>query len=1112
MAIKAQSFGPWRSRIAPVLIVVVLATCLVLASDVFVSDDEDTFTVDGIEYMVISENDGTAGITAYVGSRSDLTIPETVEHGGTVYDVVAIGRNAFYFNHDLESLYVPGSVREIYPSAFESCTNLRAVQLSDGLETLGQKAFFGCHSLGSVTLPKSVSTIGFAAFESCSKLKGIFVDELNPHYRSDDRGVLFEKDMDKLIKCPEGIEGAYTVPDGVLALENGSFYRCSGLTLIQLPEGLQSMGVSVFSQCTGLRSMDIPDSVTSIETNAFHGCDSLRLVTFGSGIRTIGASAFYFCEELQTLDLPIGLESIGADAFRFCSGLTEITIPEGVRSIGTNAFFTCYGITRAQLPASVMEIGTNAFKGCTELLRIDVNPGNAYYTNDPSGVLFNKGMTALIKCPEGLSGNYVVPESVRVITSSAFASCLRLTSISLPHTISELESSAFENCSGITSMSIPESAGIIHDRVFNGCTGLRSVSLPDGMRTLPMYTFSHCESLERIDLPSSVETVGDNAFFMCSGLTSISLPEGIIEIRPYAFSGCSGLTSISLPNGISSISSHMLSGCTGLKSMDVPANVRSIDDNAFLECSGLVSFQIPAGTETLGNKVFEGCSRLTEFTVSADNKSFASVDGVLYDRHMTSLIKCPEGRVGHYRIPDGVVTIRDSALSGCARLTSIHIPSSLASFDHVQLSTCSGLISVVVDGDNDTYASLDDVLYSKDMSELLLCPRTRTGTFHVPSDVTHIRDSAFQECAGLTSVVIGTGVEEIGAEAFRGCTGLSSLPLPDSIKSIDAYAFMGCSGLTVFTIPDGVTRIGHSTFKDCVALTSVSIPLSVVRIDNDAFSGCASMTTVTIHENIERIGSSVFTNCTNLVEIRVLDSNTEYSSNDEGVLFNKDMTELIGYPTGRKGPYVIPDTVVHVQYYAFYGCKGLTSITLPAGLTKVGGGLFDACTSLTEILVDEGNPALASYGGALYNKDLTILLRCPEGRTGSLVLPPTVTMLHNLTFANTLLDKIVVTGGDRLAMCDAAFVGCSPETTFVSGRGGYDILVFEGANLYREIPMSKLSEGWIGIIYYQWVEITPSDPTDDDPAHPSTAVVMLQIAAVFAVLGLCAYVTVRRHR
>lgn len=1100
MTAKRSHSGIGAVRLVAILGVFIIgfSVAFFAYSDNIFSDDGDIFSDDQFRYGVISETEREVFIMAYLGHDSSVILPSTVEHGSTTYAVTGINSGAFYNSTRVESVSMPDSIKVIGPEAFAYCTSLGSVTFSDGLKTISQKAFFGCSSLVSVTIPRTVETIDFGAFEKCSGLNRIDVDGLNEFYSSDAAGVLFDESMTILIKCPENMSGTYSMPQSVELLDNACFYNCVRLTHINISERVTTIGISALYNCTALRSIVIPDSVSTIMDQAFYSCTDLKSVVFGDGLRTIGISSFNFCDSLTSLNLPDNLKIIGEDAFRMCNRLTSVVIPDGVTIIDDHAFYYCASLVRAHLPASLESLGKGVFADCLEMIEYTVDEGNQNLVAI-DGVLYSKDLLSLIHCPTGKSRSVIVPEGVSVLINSAFSGCSRLDSIALPKTLTTIQPYAFYFCSNLRHINIPDSVNTISDHAFEECSRLDSVSVPKAVASLQDSAFKSCTGLGSVSLPEGIGGIGNNVFQGCSNLTSVDIPDSVESIGQYAFDGCSSLTSIDLPAGLSVIESTLFRGCSMLESISIPSSVTSIGHFAFAG-TGLRSITIPAGVTALHTNALDDCHDLERIDVADGNSEYASLDGVLFNKALSTLIEFPENKGGPYSIPSSVVTVDEGSFDGCSRLTSLFISAGVTSFPHDNLFRCSGLLSISVDDENPVYSSLDGVLFDKGMGALLRYPAAKGGDYVIPESVTEVQGYAFYMCFGLTSVKSDGNLLMIGAEAFDMCTSLVTVSLPDTVQDIGPSAFKNCSGLTSFTIPQNVSVVHYGTFENCVLLTSMEIHRNIVEIDISAFAGCDGITSITLHENVTNIGLNAFSRCTNLKEIVVVDGNEHYSS-DEGVLFDRDMTTLIQYPTGKVGPYVIPDTVDTIVSDAFYMCYGLTSLTIPAGLKAIPGTTFNMCPNLKEFIVDPKNPNYRSIDGVIYNKALTDVIKCPGGKTGDLVLPASVDRIRENAFQHSVLDRILVTGGMSVMVFLDAFLDCNPYMVIGSGASGFDVRVFEGVDSYREMTAVDLRDGWEGTLYFVWSESPEDVPSDDSSAVPmlcaiSFVVIVLLLGAV----------------
>ena len=236
------------------------------------------FTVDGIYYSILSEEERTVEVTKSLSYyRGDIIIPERIIDNSTTYKVVSIGDNAF-----------------------ENCGGLTSVTIPNSVTTIGYKAFWNCDGLNSVTIPNSVTTIGLYAFWGCKGLIGINVDGNNKEYSSID-GVLYNKDVSELICYPCGMPlNSFSIPNSVTTIMTYAFLECDGLTSVTIPNSIKFIRDNAFSGCTGLTSVTIPNSVTTIGDYVFSGCTGLTSVTIGNSVTTIGR-AFRNCNNIKEI-------------------------------------------------------------------------------------------------------------------------------------------------------------------------------------------------------------------------------------------------------------------------------------------------------------------------------------------------------------------------------------------------------------------------------------------------------------------------------------------------------------------------------------------------------------------------------------------------------------------------------------------------------------------------------------------------------------------------------------------------------------------------------------------------------------------------------------------
>ncbi len=435
-----------------------------------------------------------------------------------------------------------------------------------------------------------------------------------------------------------------------------------------------------------------------------------------------------------------------------------------------------------------------------------------------------------------------------------------------------------------------------------------------------------------------VTSIGYGAFRNNTCLTSIDIPNSVVNIGNYVFSGCSQLESINFGNGVKTIGMGVFSNCINLKNVTIPKSVVSIADNAFVNCFGL-----------------------EEIEVDIDNDYYHSVDGVLFDKNVTNLIKYPAKKKDvSYTILDTVERIGAQAFYECEFLENITISKSVVQIESSALTIRSLKQINVVDG-NSGFCDINGVLFDKNATTLLKYPAGNSiSLYEVPNSVKNIGPYAFEWCTSLTSIVIPNSVTTVSEGAFYVCKGLTSIIIPDSVINIGDSAFSNCSSLTSISVPSSVTYLGDRAFnytayyddnsnwegnalyigKHLIKVQSTMsydfiIKDGTISISSNAFSDCTQLKNVTIPNSITRIGSSAFSNCCSLESI------------------------------------TIPEGVTSIEYGTFMDCNSLTSVTIPKSVTSIGSSAFSYCSSLESITIPEsvleiGNSAF-SYCPNLQN-------------------------------------------------------------------------------------------------------------------------------------------------
>ncbi len=1181
------------------------------------------------EFRFISLGGDTWRLANYTGTRRNVSIPSTY-NGGTV---VAISDNAFAGNTSMETLVIPETVTSIGAEAFADCANLKNLTMSSKVTTIGDNAFDGCDAIETASIPANAASyiskvnlvnltvtngaieeyafasspklvsvevvgettsIGREAFSGCAVLASVEVDGQEVAIGDNafvDCAMLTDVTFGDVASIGDfafkdgAAIGEVVIPDSVMSIGGGAFSGCSGLTSMRLPfvggsEQTTPSASTLFGYIFGTESYAnsfetvqlygveegqsvayyIPRNLSTVSVGgdigfgAFYGCDRLVDVTIEES-EDVDAYAFYNNIALSHIGIPTTVTHIGEMAFAYCTALEEIEFPgtikivdkyamsesawyaaqpdgavyidkalydykgafpeelqikDGTYSVTSEAFLNAYALKSLVFPSSLEIFQDSAFDGCavTDIVgnmeQISLFPKEAFErvtiidsTSIPSSAFSGCENLTSVTIPDsvtsigggafsGCSGltSITIPDSVTSIGYDAFYNCSGLINVTIGEGVKSIGSGAFSDCSGLSNIVIPDSVTSIGERAFDGCNGLTSITIEEGVISIGYRAFYECSGLTSVTIPDSVTSIGYEAFMSCSGLTSITIPfvgadkagginahfgyifgassssynddyvpetlkEVIItggeSIGGSAFSDCSGLTSITIPDSLTSIGSRAFDGCSGLTSIVIPDSVTSIGYRAFSGCSGLTSITIPDSVTSIGYGVFSGCSSLTSIVVKEGNNFYRSDGNCLIETTTKTLIAGCKTSV----IPiDGSVTkIKEYVFENCSGLTSIVIPDSVTSIGGSAFSGCSGLTSITIpfvgeraDGTGETHFgyifgasdySDNEVYVPETLKEVIITGGASiaehafygcSGIIQTENGVCYVDNWVIDCDESVTSVQLREGTRGIADFAFSGCSGLASVTIPDSVTSISNGAFYECSGLTSVTIPDSVTSIGSSAFRGCSGLTSVTIPDSVTSIGNYAFYECSGLESITIPFVGEKADGTGATN------FGYIFGAWDYSDNKDYVPESlKEVVITGGESIGNR---------------EFYGCSGLTSVTIPDSVTSIGDYAFYNCSGLTDVYY-QGNLSgwlRIEFGSSSANPmnyaDNLHIADMPKD--GVVVIEDGITAIRGYALKGLKELASVNIPSSVTSIGSGAFYGCSGLTSitipFVGGR------------------------------------------------------------------------------
>ena len=327
--------------------------------------------------------------------------------------------------------------------------------------------------------------------------------------------------------------------------------------------------------------------------------------------------------------------------------------------------------------------------------------------------------------------------------------------------------------------------------------------------------------------------------------------------------------------------------------------VTAIADSVF-RSSSITSVEFPSTLQSIGYGAFSGCRMLT---------------GELNLGECTSL-----------------TSIGDFAFDSCSSLASITLPSSLTSIGLGALNRCGGLESITVEEGNSVYHSEGNCMIETDTNTLVFGCNNST----IPSYITSIGDGAFLGCSGLTSITLPSRLTGIGESAFNSCSGLTSITLPEGLTRIEASAFYNCYALAeVYNYSSLTLNIGSDDKGNVAQYAKVVYNLS----DGEEKPAPRIQTINNMQYYVYEDDFIALVPTSRDISSINLDSKT--TEINQGAFYDFDRLTTVDLSNYTN--------LTSIGDYAFYGCSGLTSITLPSGLTSIGGSAFQDCSGLTTV-------------------------------------------------------------------------------------------------------------------------------------------------------------------
>lgn len=539
-------------------------TALPITASAAVSDSESVgaYVSGDFEYQVL--DDGTAKITRYAGSETDVIIPSELD------------------GHKVEILY--------------------------------SEAFSDCVNITSITIPDSVTEIYSDAFYGCTGLVNLYADSNSESFLSKD-GILYDKSGSSLVKYPPGrADKSFTVPDSVTTVLQYAFYNCNLLEDIIIGDNVTTLQGFAFCDAKGLKNVSIGKGIKYLDWYTFGYCSALESIFIPSNIIYLDDRAFTGCTKLAEINVDsnnakyssidgVLYNKSGEKLLEYPLGKTDksFTVPNGVLKIEEYSFSGNEYLEDLNLDGTVTDIGGSAFSRCENLKSITI--GNNVQRIESYAFNYCISLTSV-----------TIPDSVTYLGSNAFNICRSLKEITIGKGITEISEGAFSSCTGLTDFAVPDHITKIGYRAFNYCSKLENITIPDSVTAIGSEAFLDCSSLVSVKIPESVTEIGATAFKNCKNLTEITIPASVVSIGSNAFYNCPKLTVY----GYKGTTAQTYAQSNGLMFLTVPKEGYKLTDSGTgITAVGTISEDITLSVEKI--EVSDNENILSEYRISLLN-------------------------------------------------------------------------------------------------------------------------------------------------------------------------------------------------------------------------------------------------------------------------------------------------------------------------------------------------------------------------------------------------------------------------------------------------------------------------------------------------------------
>ena len=684
----------------------------------------------------------------------------------------------------------------------------------------------------------------------------------------------------------------------------------------------------------------------------------------------------------------------------------------------------------------------------------------------------------------------VIANGIQKIYNYPFYGMSNLKNVSLPDTITEIGNFMY-NCPQVEELTFSGDFSIVE--ACSRCDGLKIINL--GRSVYPKFYTGGYNAIARY-CPNLISVNVDEGNESLKSVKGALLTKDGKELNVFPFGRTSKAV---IPYGVEKTSGSTFYDCP-LTSVTIPETVKTIHD-AFKNSNNLstINFfgtQEPAtsfdfcGSEVINvphdyngttfwgypvQKVIDHHGYLNDnctcwMTQDEDVQMTIGGDGAIDSSLLAddgSTWKDVKDKIKKVNIDEGITTVDMSMFSDFENLSEVSLPKSVKNV--ASLSECSSLVSINVPEDNETYSTVDGVLFSKDCKKLIYYPAGKSNSsYNIPASTITICADAFSDCKNLQEVTLPENIVRVEDGAFSENSSLKTLnylgkePLSgdfsfknppkvlvctdyngDELFGIKVSKVFGTGNhdglswvfdpeytLTVkwngiiernphldkfkklakrLVVEDGVTSIDFAAFYG-YDFTDVTLPDTLETIRHGAFGLCRQLTDVVLPSGVKSIDIEAFKGCHDLRSVTLNEGLEEI-----GRRAFEDCKRLVSI--------TLPKSLKAMGDYVFSGCTSLDSITLPKSLRTLGVYAFNGCYGLTEIRVEDGSDFYCDIDGVLFSKPGLTLVHFPNRKGGNYTVPENVTAIDAYAFCNAEVESVTIQGPlDSIG--EGAFYGC----------------------------------------------------------------------------------------